>query len=196
MARIIPSVFDTSDFSHAELSAARLDGEIVAVDECWQVIDEHGDPLARARSLARVLPPRVIVERLSAAWVLGAIDDPPAVHEVCVDSAARYSRLGLPRLRIREVVITSTEMSSVGPVRVTSPLRTAVDLVRFSPRFGETERSIVARLVEIGGFSLGDVEANLDARRNLPGKLLARERMRSVFDESLTPPLASARREV
>ena len=84
-------------------------------------------------------------------------------------------------LAVREVVIDSSEFSWLGGIRVTTPLRTAIDLARFSIAFGAEEREIVARLAESGRFRLSDVTEAIERRRNLPRKRLALTRLHSVF---------------
>ena len=82
---------------------------------------------------------------------------------------------------MREVVIDDGDVVTLGGFPVTSPLRTAVDLARFSPVFGEVERSIVRFLAASDGFGLPDCRATLDRRRNLPAKRLAFDRLGRVF---------------
>lgn len=66
----------TDDLPLAELCAARLDGELVAIGTGWCPVDEPDLPSLRAAAVAPRLPAPLIVERRSAAWVHGALPSP------------------------------------------------------------------------------------------------------------------------
>ena len=78
MARL-PAVLDTHDLPLAELCAARLDGELVAIDDGWTPLDEPDLPALRAAVTALRAPRSLVIERMSAAWVHGALAAPPPV---------------------------------------------------------------------------------------------------------------------
>ncbi len=165
----LPAVLSARDLPIAELQAARLDGELFAIDECFSPIDEIEQQRHRAASLAVLVPGRLIAEQHSAAWIHGALDRPPARHEFCADTRARV-RPSAPRFALREVVIDPIDLLEIGGLGVTAPLRTVLDLARFSTDFGAREREITRALMECGRFDLDDCMAALDRRRNLPGK--------------------------
>ena len=122
------------------------------------------------------LPARVIAEQHSAAWIWGAAP-PPSRHEVCVAIGAR-ARIADPRsTAVREVVIAAADIVEIAGHAVTAPLRTAVDLARFSAHFGRVERRAIVWLMLHHGFDLQRCHDELDARRNLPGKRIAHERL-------------------
>lgn len=181
MTRLLPGVLDARYLPRPELNAARLDGEVFSVDECFQVIDAGDDAVTRGRALAATLPPRLIAEQRTAAWVLGALAAPPFRHELCAASGARFRALGVPQWIIREVVIDGAELCSFGGMQLTTPLRTVIDLARFSVEFGSAERSVVVALARIGGFELPEILQALDRRRNLPGKRRAHDRLTAGF---------------
>jgi hypothetical protein len=177
-------VLTSADLPEAELRAAELDGELFRVGDGYCAVDEVESRRHRALSLAAVLPPRLIAERRTAAWVLGLLDAPPTPLEVCAAIAerARPSRLG--GATIREVVIGGDEVLELGGLRLTTPLRTALDLARFEVVFGEPERRLVAGLAGLGGFGLVDCVEAIDGRRNLPAGRQALERLaRSLPDQ-------------
>ncbi|HEV7956602.1 MAG: hypothetical protein JWL94_1803 [Microbacteriaceae bacterium] len=182
MTRLLPSVLSSLDLPQAELHAARLDGEVFSIDECFAPVDEVSLPISRARSLAAILPPRLIAEQRSSAWVLGALHDPPARHQLCADSTARYQYVGIARATLRQVVLESADICTLGGLRITAPLRTAIDLARFSDVFDQAEHALVLALAELGQFELGDVLAAMDRRRNLPGKSRAAKRLGETFE--------------
>ncbi len=173
--RLAP-VLSTRDLPAAELRAAALDGELVPIDGCWAPIDEPDRASQRALALAVQLPDRVIVEQRSAAWVWGLLDAPPRPHDLCTAIGARV-RTGEGWPAAREVVIDEDEMVELGGIRVTTPLRTVIDLARFGAIFDEP---LVERLLAFGGVTVADCLEAMNRRRNLPGKRLAVERLSSL----------------
>jgi hypothetical protein len=172
MSPRLESVLCGNDLPEAELQAARLDGELYAVGECFSPIDVISDRALRGRSLSLVLPRRVIAEQLTAAWVLGATPLAPHPHQLCADVGARVRSPGTGRANVREVVIAEAELITFGGLRVTTPLRTVIDLARFAD-FGDRERDVVRSLMAMGGFGVDACEAAMNRRRNLPGKARA-----------------------
>lgn len=181
MARLAPVLF-VGDLPLAELHAARLDGELVLLDEAFAPIDQVADPAARARSLFRAWPPRLIAEQRTAAWIWGALLDAPARHQLCTSVGARARPPSPLRSVVREVVIEADEVATLAGLRVTSPLRTIADLARFSPLFDEPDALVVRGLLRLGALTLDDCRAALERRRNLPAKRLAWCRIRDAAD--------------
>jgi len=180
MSPRLPSVLSPHDLPLAELQCAALDGEVYPLDSCYCPIDEFDTIHLRARALGVVLDRRVIAERMTAAWVWTAVPKPPVRHELCVAIGARARPRSTLNAVLREVVIDATELDTVSGVSVTSRLRTVVDLVRFSDPFGPRERTAVVALMADGGFDFDECVASLNARRNLPQKRRALERLKSV----------------
>ncbi|HXD61246.1 MAG TPA: type IV toxin-antitoxin system AbiEi family antitoxin [Lacisediminihabitans sp.] len=177
-SRVLSPTLCGSDLPIAELCAARLDGEVVAVAECFSPVDEPDDAQHRARALAVSIPGRLIAERFSAAWVFGACDLPPNRQQFCADSGARICLPGSSRHEVREVVIDDREILTIAGLRLTTPVRTAVDIARSSSEFGPVERRVVRALMLLGGFDAAECAASMNWRRNLPGKHLAMTRIR------------------
>jgi len=177
MPRVVGSVLSQRDLPEAELHAAKLDGELFAVDDCFAPVDEVDHVRLRAASLRAVLPPRLIAEQRTAAWVLGALRRTPSPHEVCAESSARYRSAGMV---VREVLLHEGDTVVIGGLRVTTPFRTALDLVRFADDFDTADGGTVLSLAELGRFPLDALLDHLDARRHLPQKLRARERLRAL----------------
>ncbi|PRY70357.1 transcriptional regulator with AbiEi antitoxin domain of type IV toxin-antitoxin system [Glaciihabitans tibetensis] len=186
----LPSLFTTADFSEAELCALVLDGTLYRVGDCFCVIDEHPSAALRARSLALVLPDRLIAERHTAAWVWGALPDPPASHHVCVDIRSRVRPPGSRRLIVREVVISDAETVEFAGIRVTTPLRTAIDLARSVGDFVDADITVVAWLMRIGQLTVDGCAAAMDTRRNLPNKKLALTRLENSASRAEQLPVA------
>lgn len=177
MIERLPSVLSTIDLPWAELLAARLDGDLYTVDECFAPVDEIEQPRHRAAALRSQCADRVIAEKRSAAWIWGALDRPPARHELCVAIGARVTAPAETWLTVREVVIAASELTTIGDMQLTTRLRTAVDILRFSPAFGPEEAQIVRCLMRDGGFGIQDCVADLTSRRNLPHKRRALDRL-------------------
>lgn len=180
MTHRLPAVLSTADLPGAELCAASLDGELVPLAGCFTVVDLPEQAASRARALATGLTGRVIIERLSAAWVFGATSDPPTPPQFCSAADARAKPATLRRLTVREVVIDDDETVMLDGIRVTSPLRTACDLVRSSEDFDLARQLVVLRLLGLCHASVDECITLLDRRRNLPGKKRTLARLRSL----------------
>jgi len=180
MTQRLPSLLSTDDLPLAELCAARLEGELFPVDRTFSPIDLPDTTLRRAESLSLGLNERLIAEQHTAAWIWGALASPPNPHEFCTALDARIAHRAARWMSVREVVIDAGDVTTHGALRVTTPLRTSVDLARFSARFGELEVHAVHALMALGGFGVADCLAVLGRRRNLPGKHLAADRLARV----------------
>lgn len=175
----LPPVLTDRDLPVPELMAARLDGELAVLDGAWTPVDEIDQPRLRALSLALRLPDRVIIEQRSAAWVWGATPLPPSEHQLCAAIGARV-RPGAGWPPVREVVIEDQEIWTFGVAKVTSPLRTVIDLVRFAEPFDDDVATIVLAVLRIGGVDIEQCLIAMEGRRNLPSKRRARTRLRAL----------------
>jgi hypothetical protein len=173
MSRLSP-VLTSHDLPLAELHALRLDGELMPLDEGFTAVDQPVELSHRAASLGVYCDSRLIVEQHSAAWVWGALPRPPARHELCASIGARSRSVHPLRLLVREVVIAADEWVQLAGVKVTTPLRTASDLARFSTRY---DHALVEQLLTLHGLEVADVVEDLASRRNLPRKRIALERL-------------------
>jgi hypothetical protein len=176
----LPAVLDDTELPLAERMAARLDGELYALRGVHCPVDEIERPALRLGAALAGMSLRLIAELGTAAWVWGAAPE-PARLELCVDLRARTRPLAVPDATVREVVSIPSELAEFGGRRVTTPLRTAIDLARSRAVFGPDERATVAELAAIAGFTLDDCLVSMNARRNLPAKHLAAGRLREVL---------------
>ena len=188
MATLAPVLFD-SDLPLAELCAARLDGELFALDDGFCPIDQPETRESRARSIAPHCRDRIIAERHTAAWIWGARDRPPEPLELCANIDARARPIISQRAIRREVVVDPDELREVAGILVTNPLRTAIDIARFSVEFGDFDCAVVGRLVHLGNFTLADCRRALDRRTNLPNKVRAWERLSRAVEARNYPEL-------
>jgi hypothetical protein len=176
----LPPVLDEAELPLAERMAARLDGELFALRDVHCPVDEIERPALRLGAALAGMSPRLIAELSTAAWVWGAGPEPTRL-ELCVDLRARTRPLAVPGATVREVVTVASELAEFHGRRVTTPLRTAIDLARSRAIFAGCDRDAVAELASIGGFTLEDCLACMNARRNLPAKHLAAGRLREVL---------------
>lgn len=138
--------FADEALSLAELSAARLDGDLVDVGEAFMPTDAVETSALRAASLRRLIPATVALTRISAAWVHGAWPSPPARHTV-----QRCARVRLhvrdPRILYRDRLVPAADVTVIGGVAVTSPGRTLADLARDFCRGEEEARTVIDAMV-------------------------------------------------
>jgi hypothetical protein len=169
----LPAVLSTADLPLAELAAAALDGELYPLGDCWCPVDEPVGPEARACAIAGSVPDRVIVERMTAAWVFGA-GVLPARHQVCVD---RKDRANLPLSAwycLREVTGVTGDTVIVAPLRVTTPLRTVLDLCRDASLTTMEAVPVIRFLLITGQVGADAAAARLAAPRRMHRELANR----------------------
>ena len=176
MARL-PAVLDTDHLPLAELCAARLDGELFAIDDGWAPVDEPDLPEFRAAVTALRAPRSLIIERMSAAWVHGGLAAPPSIAQFCVPLSARIAVIGDHRAVVREVRIDDDEITWFGDVRCTSVVRTSFDLLR-DPAIDEQQViGVVAALLETRAMLDDEVRDRLDAAARMPHRTTALARL-------------------
>lgn len=173
----LAAVLSLFDLPEAELHAAKLDGELYAIDQCFSPIDELDGKLNRARALSVTIPARLIAEQRSAAWIYGALPRPPRQHQFCADISARVRPAVLVAITVREVVIEACDLLTFSGLKVTSPMRTVVDLARNSVDLDDADLSVLSELMRVGRFGMAECRTILDRRRNLPNKHVAIERI-------------------
>ena len=134
--------------------------------------------------------PRAIAERLTAAWIYGLAPEPRR-HQFCVQNTARMKQDPSARLLIREVSCPSDQLQTISGLRVTLPLRTAVDLARWH---GESARQhshspgtdgggrvpLIAALLRLAGCTGTESASILCAAPNLPFKAKTLTLLRDV----------------
>jgi hypothetical protein len=173
----LSSVLTTADLPLAELCAASLDGHLFRLDDCFEPVDLPHTRAQRAAVIGALWPGKFIAERNTAAWIWGAHDTAPTHHELCVSLGARARPASSARLRVREVVIENDEYVIEGGARVTTPLRTLIDIARFTVIDDGTMAETLSALARIGSITRAQCRRALDRRRNVPHKTLAWERI-------------------
>lgn len=122
--------FADERLSRAELCAARLDGHVVEIDDAYMPADAVETPALRAGSLRDLLGDTLAASHLTAAWVHGALVEPPRRHTVQRAVPRRLHHVFGRRIRYRESPVEENDLVTLGGVRVTSPVRTLIDLAR------------------------------------------------------------------
>ncbi|MCU1530094.1 MAG: hypothetical protein JWP75_3857 [Frondihabitans sp.] len=210
MTSSLPPLLTSADLPWPELQAAALDGDVYRLDRAFCSIAEFDVPWRRAAAVAPVFGDEFVVARTSAAWVWGAIITAPTTHEgyraVCLRDDAREAPLAsgadpvVPIRRWRdspvgmhvsEVVLDDCDVVDFGAVRVTSPVRTVVDLVR-ADAWGSDIAAAVRGLCAEHRVDRAACDTVLDRRRNLPHKRRARGRLEAIL--SMTQPVSAGSR--
>ncbi|GAA5197924.1 type IV toxin-antitoxin system AbiEi family antitoxin [Microbacterium jejuense] len=122
--------FADDRLSRAELTAACLDGHLVALGDAYIPADAVETAALRAGSLARVLGEALAATHLSAAWIHGALPQPPDRHTVQRAVARRLHVVPDRHVRYRDTAVPDEDLELLGGVRVTTPVRTLIDLAR------------------------------------------------------------------
>ncbi|MCJ1714853.1 type IV toxin-antitoxin system AbiEi family antitoxin [Microbacterium sp. M1A1_1b] len=171
----------TDDWPETELRAAVLAGELVMVGACWASVAEPQDPALRAASFAwSAGDERVVAAGRSAAWIWGACSRPPLPHDACVPAGQRIRQNGGEP--VREVAITSADTVRIGGATVTTPVRTALDLLRVAGPSAWASRSEVVRgLLDVGLVTPPELGARLRALGTAPMVRQAERRLREVL---------------
>lgn len=185
MARL-PPVLDTHDLPLAELCAARLDGELFAIDDGWAPLDEPDLPAFRAAVTALRAPRSLVIERMSAAWVHGAVVAPPPIAQFCVPLKARIAVIGDHRAQVREVRIDDDEIMRFDAVPCTTPVRTAFDLLRDPGLDDDDIVAAVASLATSHPRLPAAVRERFEAAPRIPHKAMALARLDRARESS--PP--------
>ncbi|MCG2624624.1 hypothetical protein LVY72_22300 [Arthrobacter sp. I2-34] len=172
--------------THNELRAMRLDGLVESVygpaylPAGRRVAAAHRALAARA-ALPEPIRGKVVIGRLSAAWIYGCAPPPDKVT-VLLDHRFRTTSQGRCRsAAVHEVTLGPLDATSVAGVAVTTALRTALDIALYVP-----EESAVPALLSLAAdhrlhCPLDYIRQALQARSRLPGKRQALERIERVL---------------
>jgi hypothetical protein len=184
---LCPTLLDRNVVPLAELLAMCLDGHLYRVGDAFACADTPETPELRARSLLGSVPAGAVVEGGSAAWVHGTRGTPPPRLQICRLPGNRGKPVG-SGVESRQRALHRDELTSVGALTVTAPLRTAADLMLSAPRFGEAEALEVRHLLELAGAFPGDLRPLLPRSRH-GGSGRAERRLAAVRRIRLPDPL-------
>jgi hypothetical protein len=163
--------------SQAELSAACLDGDLVAIGDAFAPADVVESPALRAASLAGLVGDTLAVTHLSAAWVHGALDIPPSRHTLQRAVDRRLHHVIDRRFVYRDRVVAPADLERRGGVLVTSVGRTLADLAR-SP--APDHADAIAAWSAFDPDAVARAIAWVDARPRLPHGRRARTILEAV----------------
>lgn len=166
-----PFVYTPGDrLSAPELAAARLDGDVVEVGEAFMPTDAVETPEIRAASLRPLVAPGLALTHESAAWVHGALVDPPPRHSVQRCTERRRNHVLDHRLRYRDVRLPPAETVRLGGMPVANRIRTLCDLVRADVAADRPPgAAAIAMVATFPGLAL-DAHRSLAASGPLPFK--------------------------
>lgn len=114
--------------SLSELSAARLDGDVVEIGDAYIPADLLESADVRASTIAALVRPGTAAAGPTAAWIHGAGDAPPAVHHVQRASSRRLRPRPSMRVVFHDSPLAASDVVHLGGIAVASPLRTMLDL--------------------------------------------------------------------
>lgn len=172
-----------------ELLALCLDGHLFRVGDAFAPAGAVDGPALRSRAFARTAPGWAVADRGSAAWIHGTRSMPPPVPQVCVPPRRRGGALS-PAVGTSHRVIADDETVVFDGVRVTSPLRTAIDLLCSGTSFGEGDALEIRHLLLLAGVSPAQLDDRLRTSRQ-KGCGVARQRLPAVARARL-PGVADA----
>jgi hypothetical protein len=157
--------------------------------------DVRVDHEVRAAAVALTLPARLlragaVVTQLAAAWLWCGGPAPPYVDVVQQRGQGRVSR---PGVVLHERRIDPVDVAGVGDLIVTTPARTAADLLRT----GHPERAenCLRALMMHTGLTLRDVAATLERMPRMRGVARARELLGQCSETVPPVPLAAEGRQ-
>lgn len=171
----LPDVFTERDFPVAELCALRLDGSMFSRGDGFAVVDAVESAGLRALTLAAAVPAPRIVDRFSACWVWGVHDVLPRPIEVCVRRGVSQGVEPIRGISLRESTLAAEDVVDLAGVEVTSPRRTALDILRGS-RYSPAIAGSVKGLLLLAGMEVEDVLRDLTDSRYQRERVRARER--------------------
>lgn len=185
---LCPALLDRHVLPLAELLSLCLDGQVYRVGESFAPMDTPDTPALRARALAATVPRRAIAERATAAWIHGTRSVPPPRPQVCLDPSRRGTRLPVS-VDGRQRTFKQGETHPIGPIAVTTPLRTAADLLLSSTAFDDAAALEVRHLLSLSSATPEALRPYVPRTRR-GGSTRAAQRIRSV--EQIRLPLVEA----
>jgi hypothetical protein len=174
-------------FSLAELQAMAIDGLVVNIyGPAYVAAGEPVTSVHRALAAHAALPQpirhKVVLGRLTAAWVYGC--SPPGNKiTVLLDHRYRATSQGRHRsIHLHEVALGPLDTLNISGVQITSPLRTALDIAVYA-RDEDAVRILLALSSDPRlKCPLGYIRQALQIRERMPGKNVALRRLAAALD--------------
>jgi hypothetical protein len=190
MTTLIPRLLAPGLLPLAELLALCLDGQLYRIGGAFATLDTPESAALRADAFAVGAPRGTIADRGTAAWIHGTRPEPPRRLQVCVDAKRRGGRLPSD-VDGRECVLAPGDTTRFGGVLVTSPGRTAMDLLLTEKRFPPEKMHEVRYLLWLSGDDAAALTRRL-RRRPRPGSARAIERLERLSEGTATVGAAIA----
>lgn len=138
-------------------------------------------PCVRLCSLGSWLGQGRCASHLTAAWVWDASDEPGTPLSIAALAGRRGTLNSLENVRKHELRLATDEVQAFEDLWVTTPLRTAVDLLHDSEVFSAQQQTAVSRLMRQIPGGKEHLLACLSARRR-PHRRLAESRLSAILD--------------
>lgn len=187
MTALIPRLLTADALPLAELNAMRLDGELFAVADAFATLDTPDTAELRAAAFQLGVPRSAVADRRTASWIHGARAVAPSRVQICVQGVHRGSAAASLRHDIRQAALHHGDTVSLGGARVTTPLRTAIDLLRTETHLTSTVALEVQALLDSAGCGFTTCREKIARHPNSPGtrRALVRLTALSVTDHPL-----------
>ncbi|WP_374010399.1 type IV toxin-antitoxin system AbiEi family antitoxin [Leifsonia sp. LS-T14] len=187
MTSLSPLLIDASVLPMVELLALCLDGHLYRVGDAFATAATPDCPDLRAHAFALSAPDWAVADRGTAAWIHGTRATPPPLPQVCVPPRRR-GRVSSPLIDACHRALRPDEVTSLGRTTVTTPLRTAEDLISTPSAFGSAQALEVRHLLALAGVTPPEFDDRLRASRRM-GRALARTRVPAVARAALPGPI-------
>ena len=172
-----------------ELLALCLDGHLYRVGDAFAPVDTPDGPELRARAFSVSAPDWAVADRGSAAWIHGSRSSPPVLPQLRLPANRRGGVPATGAMDVSHRSLGPGDTVSIDGVRVTSPLRTAVDLASEPGAFDASAALEVRHLLALAGVSPAEFDQLMRATRR-KGSALARSRLPEVARATLPGPVA------
>lgn len=172
---------NTFDYSPAELSSFRLDGEILSDF----LVDSSLSWLEKSQSVLAQETVHMVLTSFAASWALGVGKKPHRPTATAV-APRRLREAQNGEICIEERTLASHHFWIEGHCGVTTPLRTISDLLRCSVENWFRSKRLVSELITVYQLSLEDIEIFIHERGIIPHKQVALSRAREIFYPSDT----------
>jgi hypothetical protein len=173
--RVDAALTVTSALPRPSLERMRADGLLVHLGAgIYLPADATCTTASRAEAFATVVPPWAVLAMEAAAWVHGGPRPTPPF--ALLTSATTGSRTAPEGTRLSVTPLPQADVVQVNGLRLTAPLRTAVDLARAGS--GPTARAAFRWLLD-QHVKPAELRAVLAEQARYPGNRLARERLRA-----------------
>jgi hypothetical protein len=166
-------------------SALRLRGGLVPCGPGVRGVGWPDSASVRLTALAPLIAQTgLIASHLTAAWVWGTSVTPGSPLCTAVPAGLHPRINPPPGTRRFQLRFSAEDLTSLASLKITTPLRTALDLLYTPGRFGCAESLACQLLVRLHPDFIDQLRRKLVEHRR-PHRNLARSRAASLFDQSL-----------